>query len=114
MDKGWPMEIRAMILSPGKTAEALDGYSEAVRLSRESPRVYNGRGLVYEKMGSRPLALADYRKATSLEARNAEQRKARLHAHERVIALEAELAAAEAARKKNEGKPADPGMRIAL
>ena len=115
MNKGEATELRGSInFALGKTPEALDDYSEAIRLGIETPRVYDGRGAVYEKMGSRPLALADYRKSTSLEATASEQRKARLHADERVIALEAGIAAAEEARKKNQGKPADYGLRIAL
>jgi len=62
--KGEATELRASIhFTLGKTAEALDdlqrGHPPRYRDTRAS---YDGRGAVYEKMGSRPLALADYRK----------------------------------------------------
>jgi tetratricopeptide (TPR) repeat protein len=84
--------VRGMIAyEQGKYAQALDDLSEAIKLAAlKAPAFYLYRGLVYEKLGLKAPATADYKEAAGLEAINPAQREARIEARERLSVLEAE------------------------
>ena len=104
----------AIFAALGKSAEAIDDFSQGIRLGGEGPRVYVRRAGAYEAQGLKALALADYRKATELDALSPLQREARVLARERIAVLEATGATAPQAAAKPLAKPFDPGKRVAL
>lgn len=110
-NRGPVLEVRGTLaLASEKYAEAVDSLSEAIQSGVATPRVFTRRGTAYEKQGLRGLALADYRKASELDASNSLQREARVLARERIAALEA----AKSGGGKAGGKTYDLGRRVAL
>ena len=107
----------AIALELRKYAEAVDDISEAIKLSTfKHPTDYQRRGLAYEKLGQKALAMADYTAAIELNVPNLAQREARILARERLGVLQGETVAAQqpAPSKEVLPPPIDPGRRVAL
>ena len=112
------LSVRGVIaLEQGKYALAVDDITEALRLSTfKHPADYQRRGLAYEKMGQKALAMGDYTAAIELNVPNLAQREARVLARERLGVLQGESVAAQqpAPSKEPQPRPVDPGRRVAL
>lgn len=50
----------------GKYAEAIEGYSEAIRLKHDYADAFNNRGIAYRRSGDYTAAIADYNKAIEI------------------------------------------------
>ncbi len=102
----------------GKYAQAVDDLTEALQLSMfKTPIDYMRRGLAYEKLGQKALAMADYTAAIGLNVPTPSQRDARVIARERLGVLQGETVAEKqqpAQTQQQKAQPIDPGRRIAL
>jgi len=53
-----------------RSAEGIADLSEAIRLAPKDVRAYNNRGWAYEFSGDKTRAIADFRKALSIDPGN--------------------------------------------
>ena len=56
----------------GKTLEAIDCYTKAIKLKPDFDRAYNTRGLAHDLQHDNKAAIADFSKAIAINAKNAE------------------------------------------
>ncbi len=101
-----------ILLALGDANAALDEFNDFLRLDDASIQAHWGRGQVYELQEQRSLAVADYKKAVELNAKDRWDKDTQNKARARLIVLEAAPAPMQAAAEPR--KPQATGRRVAL
>ncbi len=109
-------ERAEVLLASGNAEAALNDLNEVLRLKPDVITSLWGRGQVYEQLGLRSLAKADYRKAIDLRATATDQTETQNKARARLIVLDAPSPVPSPAVASNQpDKPTLPmGRRVAL
>jgi tetratricopeptide (TPR) repeat protein len=106
----------AIALEQKKFAAAVDDFTEAMKglqIAKGFAWYYMHRGLAYEKLGQKALAMADYKTAIGFDAADPTEREARVEARERLSALEGEMLSAQQPAQAQPAAAA-PSRRVAL
>ncbi len=78
-----------ILLALGEVQAALDDFNAALSMNADSISALLGRGQTYEARGFPMEALADFKKASDLEALDFDDREAQAKARARLLALQA-------------------------